>query len=37
MKLFFYTINTASELNKAKQFNADGIFSDYPNILNTKI
>ena len=37
MKLFFYTINTESELNKAKLFNADGIFSDDPNILNTKI
>ena len=33
LKLYYYTINSARALNKAQQLNADGIFSDYPNIL----
>jgi len=34
IKLFYYTINTKAELDKAQQFRANGIFSDYPTILN---
>lgn len=33
MKLFLYTVNTAMQREKAYQLGADGIFSDYPNIL----
>jgi len=33
MKLYYYTVNSLSNLNKAKSLYADGIFSDYPNIL----
>lgn len=33
MKLFLYTVNTAKEVEIAKTVKADGIFSDYPNIL----
>ena len=34
IKLYCYTINNANQLKKAKALNAEGIFSDYPNILN---
>ena len=34
MKLFLYTINNRAELTKAKELQADGIFTDHPNILN---
>tara|TARA_Y100001970_G_C13944012_1_gene704628 strand:- start:113 stop:799 length:687 start_codon:yes stop_codon:yes gene_type:complete len=34
LKLYYYTINSAQALNKAQKLNADGIFSDYPNILD---
>ena len=34
MKLYCYTVNTASQLKKAQLLNVEGIFSDYPNILN---
>jgi len=34
MKLYYYTVNNLLQLNKAKRLYADGIFSDYPNILN---
>ena len=33
MKLFLYTVNTAKQIEIAKILKADGIFSDYPNIL----
>ena len=33
MKLFLYTVNTIVQREKAYQFGAEGIFSDYPNIL----
>jgi len=33
MKIYYYTVNSLSNLNKAKSLYADGIFSDYPNIL----
>ena len=33
MKLFLYTVNTEKHLQLAKKVKADGIFSDYPNIL----
>ena len=33
MKLYYYTVNSVSNLNSAKNLYADGIFSDYPNIL----
>ena len=33
MKLYYYTVNSLSSLNKAESLYADGIFSDYPNIL----
>ena len=33
MKLYYYTVNSLSNLNKAKSLYADGIFSDYPNIF----
>ena len=33
MKLFVYTINSSQQLKKAHQIGVDGIFSDYPNIL----
>ena len=32
LKLYFYTVNNNRDLIKAKQYNADGIFTDYPNI-----
>lgn len=32
LKLYFYTVNNKIDLIKAKQYNADGIFTDYPNI-----
>ena len=35
MKLFLYTVNTSQQLDKAYSVNADAIFSDYPNILDT--
>ena len=35
MKLFLYTVNTPTQLEKANRLNADGIFSDYPNILDS--
>ena len=34
MKLYYYTINNTQSLKKAKALYADGIFSDYPNILD---
>ena len=34
MKLFCYTVNKKEELKKAQALNADGIFTDYPNILD---
>jgi glycerophosphoryl diester phosphodiesterase len=33
MKLYYYTVNSPSNLNKAQSLYADGIFSDYPSIL----
>ena len=33
MKLYYYTVNSLSSLQKAKSLHADGIFSDYPNLL----
>ena len=33
MKLYYYTVNSSSSLNKAQSLYADGIFSDYPSIL----
>ena len=33
MKLYCYTVNNADQLKKAELLNAEGIFSDYPNIL----
>jgi len=33
MKLYYYTINNIQTLEKAKNLYADGLFSDYPNIL----
>ena len=33
MKLYYYTVNSSSNLNKAQSLYADGIFSDYPSIL----
>ena len=32
LKLYFYTVNNSRELIKAKEYQADGIFTDYPNI-----
>ena len=34
MKLFCYTVNKKEELKKAQALNADGIFTDYPNIVD---
>lgn len=34
LKLYFYTVNTKADLNKAISFQADGIFSDNPQILS---
>ena len=34
IKLYYYTVNNVNSLNKAKKLYADGIFSDYPNILD---
>ena len=34
LKLYYYTINNTQNLKKAKALYADGIFSDYPNILD---
>jgi len=34
MKLYYYTINNTQSLKKAEALYADGIFSDYPNILD---
>ena len=33
MKLYCYTVNNADQLKKAQLLKAEGIFSDYPNIL----
>ncbi len=33
MKLYYYTVNNKQDLESAKSFDADAIFSDYPNIL----
>tara|TARA_B100000614_G_scaffold133946_2_gene119235 strand:+ start:2432 stop:3130 length:699 start_codon:yes stop_codon:yes gene_type:complete len=34
LKLYFYTVNNKADLNKAISFQADGIFSDNPQILS---
>ena len=34
MKLFCYTVNNKKELKKAQALKVDGIFTDYPNILD---
>ena len=34
IKLFCYTVNKKEEFKKAQALNADGIFTDYPNILD---
>ena len=34
MKLFLYTVNSIEQRQRAYQINADGIFSDYPDILS---
>ena len=34
MKLYCYTVNNHKQLKKAQKLHADGIFSDYPNILD---
>ena len=33
MKIYLYTVNSQTQLNKAYKVGADGIFSDYPKIL----
>ena len=33
MRLYYYTVNNKHDLERAHTFNADAIFSDYPNIL----
>ena len=33
MRLYYYTVNNKHDLERAHKFNADAIFSDYPNIL----
>ena len=33
MKLYCYTVNNTDQLKKAQLLKAEGIFSDYPNIL----
>lgn len=35
IKLFLYTVNNQKQLSVAKSVNADGIFSDYPQILDS--
>ena len=36
MKIYLYTVNTPTQLNKARKVGADGIFSDYPKILQER-
>tara|TARA_Y100000768_G_C23870687_1_gene630325 strand:+ start:251 stop:958 length:708 start_codon:yes stop_codon:yes gene_type:complete len=37
LKLYLYTINNLEQLAVAKELKVDGVFSDYPNILDSKI
>ncbi|MBC21364.1 MAG: hypothetical protein CMG54_00390 [Candidatus Marinimicrobia bacterium] len=36
MKIYLYTVNTSIQLNKAHKVGADGIFTDYPKILQER-
>ena len=36
LKLYLYTVNNLEQLAVAKELKADGVFSDYPDILESK-
>ena len=34
IKVFVYTINKPTTMRKMIEFNVDGVFSDYPDLMN---
>ena len=34
LKVFVYTVNTPIIMRKMIEFNVDGVFSDYPDLMN---